>query len=68
MRGQWRKMMKLKTEIRKDKAQQLVKLLTVLLRDLSPMTYHEASLQLAYCWKNTEKSHPRRRKAPEAGP
>ena len=35
-------------------ARQAVKCLAVLLRDHSPMSYHEASLALAYCWAHTE--------------
>ena len=37
-----------------DKARQLLKVTAVILRDHSYLSYHDASLALAYCWKHTE--------------
>jgi hypothetical protein len=37
-----------------DAAKQLIKVATMVLRDHTPMSYHEASLALALCWRHTE--------------
>ena len=37
-----------------EKARQMIKVTTVILRDHSHMSYHDASLALAWCWRFTE--------------
>ena len=35
-------------------ARQMLKVCTVILRDHSHLTYHDVSLEMAYCWAHTE--------------
>ena len=49
-----------------DKARDLIKVTAVILRDHSHLSYHDASLALAYCWKHTETEEQAERRDEEA--
>lgn len=37
-----------------QQSRQLIKVVIVILRDRSPLRFHEITLQASYCWHNTE--------------